>query len=88
MSERCWDLTPRHRPQTWTVRHAGRATQIAAGDEEAAARVWAWLALDDGDDPAVVRVEQESRRWYYEVERVYDPERDDWYVAARQVSRG
>lgn len=81
-------VVPALRAQTWTVRHAGRTWTVAAYDSEGAARVWGWLALEDGDDAAIVRVEQGTERRVWQVDRTYDPRLDIWYVVATRPTDG
>ncbi len=59
------EIAPPMRVQTWDVRHAGAVTTVAAGDAEAAARVWGWLSLDVGHDTTVTVVQGDAvTRWH------------------------
>ena len=59
------EMVPPLRVQTWDVRHAGAVTTVAAGDAEAAARVWGWLSLDVGQDTTVqVTQGDATTRWH------------------------
>lgn len=59
------EIVPPLRVQTWDVRHAGQVQTVAAGDAEAAARVWGWLSLDPGQDTTVQVVQGDAvTRWH------------------------
>jgi len=59
------EMVPPLRVQTWDVRHAGQVQTVAAGDAEAAARVWGWLSLDVGQDTTVLVSQGDvSTRWH------------------------
>jgi len=63
------EIVPPLRVQTWDVRHAGRVQTVAAGDAEAAARVWGWLSLDVGQDTTVqVTQGDATTRWHVTME--------------------
>lgn len=59
------EMVPPLRVQTWDVRHAGQVQTVAAGDAEAAARVWGWLSLDVGQDTTVIVSQGDATtRWH------------------------